>query len=263
MKFSKIKHSKDHEVGLLRVDEHAHSKDSVETTGINPLPSFVDAVQAFIALFLRVFPALEPERENLRVTTLNLSEKDGDRGLQVSATLTVEHCNNAGVSITTPLITTPLEGADEGRVFLTPVELRLIEHVEVEATRYVGGETAQAEMFASTSANAKAVDERMAEAEVASTRKPKGRGKTKLGGQAAPGELANPGKTVAPTTQKIHDLLAAVGKDVPIDAIERWGSADRDAAQAYAEKAAKGKASSMPLCVQRDSMKPLGNPLHQ
>lgn len=172
MKFSKIKITKDGDVELTRVDEHQHSKDAIETSGVNPLPSFVDAHQAPLALFLRVFPALKSEEENLRVSTISLGEKDGKRSVQVSATLSVESCGGAGASITTPRISEPGESPSDDLMYLSKGDLKMLALVEEEATRYANGETAQGEMF-KTSENTKAVDDRMGAASVASTRKPR------------------------------------------------------------------------------------------
>lgn len=223
-----------------------------------PLGSFVDALQAFGSYVNDLLDVPKAWRDKLKVTTVNLSAaKDGRRGLMVSVTYPVAKADDKVVSLTTPLILEPMESGAGGGYTLDELHLELIETLEAEATRYVKGERLQGELFdkKTASANAKAADERMAQAEVASTRKPKGKGK--LGGQAAPGELQNPEKTVAPSTSNLHELLKKVGKDVPVDAIERWGSADRDLAQSWAEKASKGKASSMPLCIQRDAIKQL------
>jgi hypothetical protein len=57
--------------------------------------------------------------------------------------------------------------------------------------------------------------------------------------------------------QRLHELLVAVGKDVPVDQISRWASTERDAAQRWAEQAAKGTPSNMPPCVQRSANHPL------
>jgi hypothetical protein len=77
MRFHKIGMTKDLDVTLKRKDEHTHSKDAIATTGVNPLPEFRDAVQAFLPHFLTLVPSLKEEKKNLRVTTLSLGEKDG------------------------------------------------------------------------------------------------------------------------------------------------------------------------------------------
>jgi hypothetical protein len=258
MHFNKIKITKDDEVDLFHLDPHKHSKNEITTTGVNPLPSFIDAVTAFLPVFLRVVPELESVKERLRVTTISLGEKDGDRSLQVSASFAVEACGGAVISMTTPRLTEPPEGAKEGHVYLTKTDLRLIDHVEGEAERYYKGETAQAEMFAGRSENAARVDERMAGAEVASTRRPRAPRASKPTGGQAPGELQNPDQTIPPTDETLRELLLRVGKDIAVDQIARWSSSERDGAQRYAERVLAGhRDTSMPLCIQRSANAPL------
>jgi hypothetical protein len=180
MKFSKIGMTKDLDVTLKRKDEHTHSKDAIETTGVNPLPEFRDAVQAFLPHFLTLVPSLKEEKKNLRVTTLSLGEKDGKRSLQVSVSLAIEACGGAVISMTTPRMAEEpanIEGDedDDSEVtYLSKPLLKLIDRVEMEATRYVNGETAQGTLALGKSENSKAVDEKMAEASVKSTRTPRG-----------------------------------------------------------------------------------------
>jgi hypothetical protein len=180
MKFSKIGMTKDLDVTLKRKDEHTHSKDAIETTGVNPLPEFRDAVQAFLPHFLTLVPSLKEEKKNLRVTTLSLGEKDGKRSLQVSVSLAIEACGGAVISMTTPRMAEEpanIEGDEEDDsevTYLSKPLLKLIDRVELEATRYVNGETAQGTLALGKSENSKVVDEKMAEASVKSTRVPRG-----------------------------------------------------------------------------------------
>jgi hypothetical protein len=180
MRFSKIGMSKDNKVTLNRRDDHQHSNDAITTTGVNPLPEFRDAVQAFLPHFLTLVPSLKKETANLRVTTISLREKDGKRSLQVSVSLGIEACNGAVISMTTPRMaeepTQIDEDEEQGDVaYLSKPLLALIDRVEAEATRYVNGETAQTDAFQQASENSKAVDAKMAEAEVKSTRTPRGK----------------------------------------------------------------------------------------
>jgi hypothetical protein len=180
MKFHKIGMTKDLDVTLKRKDEHTHSKDAIETTGVNPLPEFRDAVQAFLPHFLTLVPSLKEEKKNLRVTTLSLGEKDGKRSLQVSVSLAIEACGGAVISMTTPRMAEEpanIEGDEEDDsevTYLSKPLLKLIDRVELEATRYVNGETAQGTLALGKSENSKVVDEKMAEASAKSTRVPRG-----------------------------------------------------------------------------------------
>jgi hypothetical protein len=174
MKFNKVKITKDHEVELTRADERKHSKDSIETSGVNPLPSFVDAVAAFKPYFLELVPALEDEADNLRVSTISLGEKDGLRSLQVSASLMIEKCNDAVISMTTPRVSEGGKDADPDVFHLSKGVLKLIANLEDQATRYIGGETAQTDAFQQASSeNTKNVNDAMGAASVASTRRPR------------------------------------------------------------------------------------------
>lgn len=248
MNFTKIKITKDEEVELTpAVDVRKHTKHSAEVTGVNPLPSFKDAVAAFLPVFLRVVPELKDAANRLRVSTLSLGEKDGDRSLQISASFAIESCGGAVISMTTPRLIEPPEGAKDGQVYLTKTEMALLETVESEAERYFNDETAQTEMALGKSENAKAVDEKMAEASAKSTRQPRGAKKT--------GEQPDEAKAADVPAKAIHEGLSAVGKNVPVKAIEKWPVADKAAAIAWANNSAAGVASSMPLCVQRDSVR--------
>jgi hypothetical protein len=182
MKFSKIRISKDGEVELETAAERAHGKRNTNDVGTNPLKSFVDAVAAFRAYFLDIVPALKEEKDNVRITTISLGEKDGLRSLQVSGSLIIEKCNDAVISMTTPRVSEKSgkaddDGEDDAGFHLSKGVLKLIANVETEAERYFNGETAQTNLFASTSENSKAVDQKMAEAEVKSTRTPRGSSK--------------------------------------------------------------------------------------
>lgn len=274
MKFSKISITSRgvHLIRQTKTESGATEKFDLESPE-GPLKSFSDAMQKFADYVIGLLPFLvrdddDEEDEDalpMTVTTVNLSEsKDGRRGLQVSVNVPIEALNNKVVSITTPIVHEAGENTSDEVYTLPDDVMSLIKLLEGEATRYYKGEREQGELFAGAEAKAEAekspaaesFNERAAAAEVASTRKPRGRKKAPTGA-AAPTEIQNPDKTKPPTTEHIRDLLVAVGKEVPVDAIDRWASSERDAAQLWAEKSAKGVASNMPLCVQRDALKPL------
>lgn len=171
MIFTKIAIDKDSAVSLIRSDAHTHSKDKTETTGVNPLPELVDSVQAFLPAFLALVPELKPAKDRLRVTTLSLGDKDGARSLQVSVWLTIE--GMGGISMTTPRMAEEPDEPNEDVTYLSKNLLKLILNAELEASRYVMGETAQTDAFAQASENTKNVNEAMGAASVASTRKPR------------------------------------------------------------------------------------------
>jgi hypothetical protein len=181
MNIQKIGISKDAKVTINRRDDRTFSNDAITTSGVNPLPEFVDSVQAFLPHFLTLVPSLKDQRKNLRVSTISLGEKDGARSLQVSVSLAIEACGGAVISMTTPRMSEEPEQLDEEAddeestaTYLSKPLLKLMDRVVAEATRYVNGETAQGTLALGKSDNSKAVDEKMAEAEVKSTRKPRG-----------------------------------------------------------------------------------------
>lgn len=220
MRFSRISISKKL-VSLSWQEQRGHGTVThVYESKDKPLPSFNGALQAFAGWSLKLLGAPPEWDDAITVTTVNLSERDGKRGIQVSFSKRVDQANGAASSITTPLMREAdnLDGEIATGYYGSHID-ELIEQLEVEASRYEKGERDQTEMFDKTEGQAA----------------PKGRKKGKTDPKAGtPGEVANPGKTLPPADETLRKLLLDAGRDVPIDAIATWGSADRDKAQNWA-----------------------------
>lgn len=172
MRFTKIKARGD-DVELHRDETLTGGiEKSHVTKGINPLPELVDGVQAFVSYVVTCMPFLQPVRDKLEVTWLNLKEKDNLRSLQVSVNCELDEMNGKVVSWTTPIAAQSGENGDPDAFVLTDDVMKMIALVEKEAERYDNGETAQMDAFKS-SENTKNVNEAMGAASVASTRKPR------------------------------------------------------------------------------------------
>lgn len=163
-------------VELDYVETDGDAKD--ETTHSNhmpPLGSFTDALQGFVSYVVDLIPFLAPIRDTLTVTTLNLSEdKNGLRGLIVTALTPVENAYNRPLVLNTPLVREGGELPLEGAFVLSDKVMALIKLTESEARRYKNKEYGQL-VATEPSENTKNANQRMADAEVSSTRKPKGK----------------------------------------------------------------------------------------
>lgn len=258
MKFSRISVKKS---GVELDYEAIHGDAKEETKWSNhqpPLGSFKDAMQGLVGYVVDLIPFLSAVRETITVTTINLSEdKNGLRGLIVTATTPVEKAYGKPLVLNTPLVREGGELALDEAFVLSDEVLELIGLIEAEARRYKAGEYGEAEK-PTTSENSKAADERMAAAEVASTRKPKGkRGKGKTADEPTPlSDL---------TDDAVRQLLATVDRDVPIEAILAFTVEERNQAIRWAELRQKEMIGQMesvfmpvePECLLRSATPPL------
>jgi hypothetical protein len=248
MRFAKISITKK---GVHLTRETKDAAGAVESVDLEsperPLPEFVDALQAFKAFVIDLMPFALTE-EQTTVTTLNLSEdKNGLRGLIVTAIVPVPKAYDKPVVINSPLVREGGEDPSPDACILTDEMLELVGLVESEAARYVNGERIQGELFAKkdreaepTSENVKDFDERAAHAEVSSTRKPRrgknGKKNAATGGTHGVDFTANPDATDPPPDDAgLRQLLLSVERDVAVDAIAQWTSSERNTAQRWAE----------------------------
>lgn len=209
-----------------------------------PLSSFSDAMQAFCPFVIGLLEIPENWREDLTITTLNLSEdKNGNRGLIVTAVKPVANAYDRPLVLNTPLVREGGDDPSEEACVLADEVLELIAlaESEAEAERYLNGEREQRELFdgktAETSENAKDFNERAAHAENLSTRKPRrGRGKAKGPRPADTGVdfVANPGADQPVTNDVLRDMLLLADRDVSIEAIAKVTSSEREAAERWA-----------------------------
>jgi hypothetical protein len=229
MKFSRISiTAKGVELDYVETDGDA--KD--ETTHSNhmpPLGSFKDALQGFVSYVVDLIPCLAPISDDLTVTTLNLSEdKNGLRGLIVTALYPVEKAYNRPLVVNTPLVREGGELKLDEAFVLSEDVLKLIALSESEARRYKNKEYGEVVAAKPDSENTKNATDRMAAAEVASTKKPRGRGK-----RGASSEEPTPVRDL--TDAAVRQLLASVDRDVPIEAIMQFSLEQRAETIRWAE----------------------------
>jgi hypothetical protein len=246
MRFSKIGITKR---GVHLTRETKDENGAVESIDLEsperPLTEFSDALQAFKP-YVRDLMPFGLSDDQLTITTLSLSEdKNGLRGLIVSAVVPIPKAYDKPVVLNTPLVREGGENASEEAFVLSDEVLELIDLAETEATRYANGERIQGELFTKSERSAEATtpmsenerefNERAASAEVASTRKPRrGRGKGKAFIPGV-GDVVNPNASEPPTDEQLRELLQRAGRDAPVDALHALASSERDALQRWAD----------------------------
>lgn len=240
------------------IDKHDWSCDEP------PTPAFKAALAAFSSFVVSLIEAPAKWADGLEIRSLALSEekKTGARGLVVTALRKVPKAKGRTLLLNSPYLAEPPEGYNgpmDG--YLSSTILELIEDAEQHAEAYRNGERGEQTSLPLESENTKAVNERMASAEVASTRKPKGKkGKTSIPGV---GDVVNPDSDVALDDAGLRQLLLSCDHDVPVDAVARWSSSERDAAQRYGmaqqRKLAGEKVDvpALPKAIKRDATLPL------
>lgn len=231
--------------------------------GKDPSPGFKNALKAFVpyVLWVHELPHSHLERIDVRGVSIKRGD-DKPLGINVSGVLTCPRARSAGSTLNTPYLTEPPEGyVGDRKGFLPETIGALVENLEEMASAYLAGERGEQTTLPLESENAKAFDDRAAAAEVQSTRKPKGRkGKTQIPGV---GDVMNPNSDVALDDAGLRQLLLSCDHDVPIDAVARWSSSERDAAQLYGmaqqRKLAGEKVDvpALPKAIKRDATLPL------
>lgn len=235
MRFENIKITKN-KVILDRLDKHPDG--SVFTINLEnpnkPLPSFATALQAFTGWACELIQA-SSWAEDSTVASVHLSEeaKTRRRGLMVTLTRKIERAKGRVVTINTPLMHEPTddqEGTNPGTY--PQVVADMVATLEEEATKYWNGEREQVELefkgAPDTSAGAEAAE---TESDIGKARRKKGRPAKNAG---TPGEVWNPNSTTPPTDEQLRRLCMAAGRDVPVDAIARWTSSERQQVQTWA-----------------------------
>lgn len=228
MKFSRIScTSKGVELDYMKTDGDA-KEETKHSNHMPPLGSFTDALQGFVGYVVGLIPVLEPIRESLTITTLNLSEdKNGLRGVIVTALYPVEKAYNRPLVVNTPLVREGGQLALDEAFVLSDDVLKLIALTESEARRYKNKEYGELVPEKKSSENTKNASERMAAAEVASTRKPKGKmGRGKRGAASEPTTIG---------AEVLRQLLLTVDRSIDVDTIEAWTDDQRDEARIWAE----------------------------
>jgi hypothetical protein len=212
----------------------------VTDTGKDPSPAFKRALQAFASyvVWIHSWPDTMVDRLDIRGVTIKRPD-DAPRGIIVTALLKCPRARNSTSTINTPYLAQPPENYSGDRTgFLSEAVVGFIDDLEARATEYQNGERGeQTQLPLGDSENSKAAGERMANAEVASTRKPKGKGKNgKPPRQADTGVAIVANEAGEPLDENaLRQLLLSVDRDVPVDAIGIWTSSERDAAQRWGE----------------------------
>ena len=209
----------------------------VEERGTDPSPAFKAALRAFASYVVWVISGPESWAETLDVRGVTIKRPDdGEFGIIVTAIHPCPRARNGTHLINTPFLAAAPEGHEGlGSGFLPSHVPALVDELEMQATAFHDGEHGeQISLGLPASENTKAVNQRMADAEVASTRKPKGRkgkGKEHIPGV---GTVINPDAVELIGDDALRMLLGMVDRDVPVDAIAAWTSSERSQAVTWA-----------------------------
>lgn len=213
---------------------HNHDVSSPE----KPAPELPEALAAFVPYVMDLLDLPPNWREQIRVTTINLNEEKEtkSRGLMVSVTRKIAKASGRPVSITTPHMREATENTTATTGILDDDTLELIAKVERAAAAFVKGERMQGELIP-TNAGAPADGEAAATGAAPADELAKRRGRKKDRKSGTPGEVWNPDSTTPPTDEQLRRLCMAAGRDVPLDAIARWTSSERQEVQTWATAA--------------------------
>lgn len=203
-----------------------------------PTPAFKAALAAFSTFVVDLVAAPEAWVEGLEIRQLSLKEEEkGGRGLVVTALRKCERAKNRTLLLNTPyLAEAPKDYNGPMAGYLTATVLELIEEAEAEAELYRLGERGeQTSLDLEDSENAKNVNERMASAEIDSTKKPRRGKKNPNAGKPEVHQVQNPDATEPPMTDdEMRQLLLSVERDVPIDAFPALIRSERLAVEGWA-----------------------------
>jgi hypothetical protein len=211
------------------------AKAVVKEQGTEPSPKFKSALQAFATYVGWVISAPESWADSITVRGVSIKRHDDQpRGIVVTALRPCQRARNGTMLINTPYLhEAPPEYAGDYTGLLPKYIPELIDDLEEAATLYHEGERGeQMNLNLPASENAKAVNERMAGAEVASTRKPRAK-KDPNAHTPAIHQVQNPDATEILTNDRLRQLLLTVERDVPVDAIALWTSSERSLAEAW------------------------------
>jgi hypothetical protein len=261
MRFTKIKFSEKTGVELAWVTKKdGGATESVEfSSPEQPLPDLKQALSAFRDFVIELIEAPEPWREEITITTLSINtEKDGRRGLIVTATRKIEKASGRVLVINTPLMKESGENtSDEASGIFEDEILTLIANAETAATRYHKGEREQLDAFQAEQPAGQADGGSSGEASDGSApparRRRRGPQKDFI---PEIGHVANPGADIVPTVEVIQRALAVRDRDVPIDVITLWTQSQCNQAMAWVN--AGGKAEDEPEHVSKAATLPLG-----
>lgn len=238
------------------------AKQESTLKGKDPTAALRGALQSFGSYAQWVLSAPESWTDSIDVFSVSISRpEDQPRGITVAVLKKCTRARNSTCTINTPYLSqAPDGGKGDGTGFLPKHVPDLIDELEAAALAYHGGERGeQTALPLGDSGNASEVDERMAAASSASTRKAKGKKKDHVPGV---GTVVNPEPVEELTDDNMRQLLGSVGRDVPVEAIARWTSSEREMAQRWAKVRQQeivgslpelAKVPAEPPCVLRDA----------
>ncbi len=241
MRFSKIRVN-DKGVQLLWTTTDANGTTTTHdlTSAEKPTPDLPEALDAFREYVMDLLELPAKWRDQIRITTLSISDdkETNTRGLMVSATKKIAKASGRPLSITTPHMREGAEDSTAKTGILEEEILELIAKAETAASRFVKGERAQGEIFPSDASAPPAAGaeggEGGAPPAAGEDDVSKARKRRPARNAGTPGEVWNPDSTKPPTDEQLRKLCLQAGRDVPIDAIARWTSIERDRVQKWA-----------------------------
>ena len=240
MKFTKIRSTEKGGVELAWTEKDADGgTKSVEyNCPQKPLADLTDALKAF-GPYVVVLIGAPDWLGGLKVNGISLNEEKGNRrGLVVSAILPIERASNRPLVLNTPQMKERGEGQSEDStgIFEDSI-LGLIAATEKAATAYFKGEREQFDAFHPTEKKVPDGTNATPEEEAEEVSRGKKKRRPRSGKDFIPGtgDVVNPDSTVPPADAALRSLLLSAGRDVPADALARWTSTERDAAQRWAE----------------------------
>lgn len=255
MEFSKIKiHG--NEVELVYSEQQSEqTRADVVVHGENPTPAFRTALGAFTSYVVWIHSWSQDAAERVEIRGVSIKRPEDDpRGIVVTGLLKCPRARSPTSTFNTPFLDeAPSEYSGDFAGFLPKHVVDFVDALEAEATRYIvdGERGEQTEL---------ALGEPGTPPQT-SDEKPKRKGRDFVPGV---GDVVNADASEPVTDDVLRQLLLSVGRDVPIDAIARWTSTERDGAARWATITQKqligqlkGDAPDEPTCVQRDATLPL------
>lgn len=172
-----------------------------------PMPALTSALAAFRPYVSDLLGLPAEWAEATNITTLNIDEgKDGRLGLIVTCLKPVEKAANRPLVLNTPQMREPM-GDGDAEMFLPEDIVVLIRQAEVAATAYVNGEREQVEMELNPPEGAE----------------PPKRGRRAKKGSEVVGSIT----TTSLDEADLRSRLMSRGRDVPLDAVQRWTAHER------------------------------------
>ncbi len=232
MRFTRVKvNEKVVELDWFTKDAAGEKRETTLQSPNRPMPALIKALAAIKPFVVDLLELPEPWEEAMSITTVNLDDggKDNQRGIIVTAIKKVEKASGRVLVLNTPRMSEsagddPVDGA------LDHDTVKLIAKLEIAATAYVNGEREQAELPLSEPDKSVATGEGDQADDLGKRRRRRGQAKF------IPGVGPNLGTTdavIVPEDDALRTLMLAQARDVPLEAIGRWTSSERDMVQRW------------------------------